>query len=234
MPLYDFHGNEIPTGATASVDDGFFNTFLFTKGIFIGDSLTYGTGCTKVAEQAYPVRFGQIAKWTVTNGGKGGATPTSWLAEKYSSYTYADYEVAFVELGTNRGLTDTLDSDVNPYENYADYADTHTGNYCKLIEKLKEDNNKLFIVLVISPNLVKGAYSSTPNVIIKIAEKYNLPVIDLRNIEEDLMNSKYSYRNDGTHLNAVGYMAKARAVYKRFCKICVDRAEEIKTMFFAI
>lgn len=238
MSIYDFHGNPIVSPTVNNVpDDGAFNTLLFKRAIFIGDSLTIGHGCSDRARESYPTRFGEITNWPITNAGVSGYSASTWLAEKYDSYTYTDYDVAFIELGANNGLTDTLDVDVAPYENYADYADTQTGDYCRLIKKLQEDNPKLYVVLVISPSLIPSVSQWHPaaDVIIKIGEFYDLPVIDLRNIPEDLMASKYR-STPGTnddHQNSVGYLAKARAVYKRFCEIVVERADEIWEMFFS-
>lgn len=224
--MYDINGNKLSIAAPET-DDGSYNTLLFKSIIFIGDSLTAGGSAGK-AENSYPSRFGQITGVSATNAGVSGANPTSWLANEYDKYTYTDYDLAFIELGTNLGLSNTLDTDVNQYDSYEDYADTNTGNYCRMIEKIKNANPKLFMVLVISPNMP----TSTSNVIFAIGEKYDMPVIDLRSIVEDLLNDKYRYAPGNIHQNALGYMAKARAVYKRFCKIVIDRADEIRKLLF--
>ena len=157
------------------------------KVLCIGDSLTSGANYTEEwgeqtspgasIDQNYPRMLGRLINGEVTNAGFSGYSASTWWNSKHSSYTYNDYDTFIIWLGTNNGLTDTLDTDVDPYDDYNDFAETETGYYCKIIEKIKEENKSCLIVLT-KIFASKDSVSETNTTIDHIAEKYNLPVID--------------------------------------------------------
>lgn len=157
------------------------------KVLCIGDSLTSGANYTAAwSQQAeagspidenYPRILGRLINGEVTNAGVGGYAPSDWWNNKKDSYTYNNYDTFIIWLGTNDGLTDTLATDVDPYDDYNDFAETETGYYCRIIEKIKENNPSCLIVLT-TVFASDGSVSTTNNAIRHIAEKYNLPVID--------------------------------------------------------
>ncbi len=215
--FYDGEGNNIviQSEMNASVLD--YLTDAFGTAICIGDSVTEGvvTGFGPVQKQlSYPTRLGKITGWTIENAGASGLTALQWWQQKFSDYDYTQYQVALIELGLNSGLTDTLDTDVTG-DDYTQYADTNTGGYCKIIEGIKAQNENIFIVLLISSNIA----SATADVIKKIGEKYSLPIIDLTdrtymNLTENKFHGKLSNGNyDYTHMNIMGYLAKAKLVH---------------------
>lgn len=157
------------------------------KVLCIGDSLTSGasyreewgevapTGAS--IDQNYPRMLGRMLNGEVTNAGFSGYSASTWYNNKIGEYNFANYDTFIIWLGTNNGLTDTLDADVNSHSDYHDFATTETGYYCKIIEAIKEQNNDCLIVLT-KVFASKGNVATTNVVIDKIAEKYNLPVID--------------------------------------------------------
>lgn len=157
------------------------------KILCIGDSLTSGASFDEAwgemaspgasIDQNYPRILGRMIDAEVANAGFGGYSASTWYNDKISGYNFADYDTFIIWLGTNHGLTDTLDTDVEPYENYADYANTETGYYCKIIETIKAQNNSCLIVLV-KVFASQDDYALTNVVIDKIATRYKLPVID--------------------------------------------------------
>ena len=177
---------EAPSYATAvdhTARDGLkaldrFWAYAMQKILCIGDSLTSGacwSGAWNGAsiDQNYPRLLGRMLDAETTNAGVSGLTASQWYKNEISKYNLADYDTFIIWLGTNSGLTDTLDTDVDPYTDYTDFADTNTGNYCKIIEKIKADNPDCLIILT------KVFVSNTTNVVIdKIALKYGLPVVD--------------------------------------------------------
>lgn len=105
---------------------------------------------------------------------------------------------------------------------YNEYANTHTGYYCKIIEAILNANPSLLFVLII-PARFFPTYGSTI-VIRKIAERYGLMVINL--YDSSLINlndNKYhGYLDaekqaqdirDTTHFNLIGYCYKAELIY---------------------
>lgn len=202
--------------------------------ICIGDSVTEGvtTGASSIRRDlSYPARLSKMTGWTIENAGAAGLTTLQWWQNKFSSYTYSDYQTAIIELGYNGGLTDTINSDTAG-DNYEQYADTNTGSYCKIIEGMKAQNSKIFIVLIISP----GFSANVANVVMKIAEKYSLSYIDLRdvsyvNLQDDKYHGKLSNDNmDYTHMNAVGYLAKAEFIRTKLIKIFEDNISTINSL----
>ncbi len=215
--FFDGSGNSITVESemNASVTD--FWTDAFSKCICIGDSVTEGVtvgagSCTEPFP--YPTRLAKMTGWTVKNAGAAGLTALQWWQQRFSQYDYTQYQIALIELGYNSGLTDTLDTDCTGND-YNAYANTNTGGYCKIIEGALEQNPNLYIVLIISP----GFGESVANVVKKIAVKYGLPVIDLRDVTYiRLQDAKFHTRPDGTvndytHLTAMGYLAKAKLVH---------------------
>ena len=185
--------------------------------IAIGDSLTQGsyTGNDLHVNQSYPAFMAKKMGNTVVNAGRAGWNTKEWWDGDSSSqkgfpyYTYTDYDTAVICLGTNGGLTDTLDTDVTPYESYTDYANTNTGCYCKIIEGMKAQNASINILLCnIWAGGGTGGIDVTNAVIDKIAKKYGLPVIDLLT-EFRTPFSIYHAVSGNIHLGRIGYARMA-------------------------
>ena len=180
----------------------------------IGDSLThgacyaYGFGGEAIKEN-YPYYMQRMLNTEAEDAGYSGITTKNWYNNHSTDYDYTDYNIAFIWLGTNGGLTDTLDTDVNPYNDYNDYADTNTGCYCKIIEKMKEDNPNIIIVLM---NLFTDSLGGESNITInKIATKYGLTVIPMN----DLTVADYPELHGNItniHFTKVGNMFIARRI----------------------
>lgn len=205
--------------------------------ICIGDSVTEGvtTGASGIQRSlSYPSRLTKRTGWTIENAGVAGVTALGWWQNQFSKYDYTKYQLALIELGYNNGLTDTLDVDCVG-DDYAAYADTNTGGYCKIIEGALAQNPNLYIVLIISP----GFGVNVANVVIKIAEKYSLPVIDLRDttyikLQENKYHGALSGGNmDYTHMNAIGYIAKAEFIRTELVKIFAENISTINALAIA-
>ena len=188
-----FKGAVIDTMSPYLPENTRFWSYAMGNILCIGDSLTEGAyyvsghavGSGASIKQNYPYMLGRMLGAEVTNAGYSGISASGWYANHISGYDYMDYDSVIIWLGTNNGLTDTLDTDVDPYSDYHDYANTETGNYCKIIEAIKESNPDIKIFL--TKIFASGGSVATTNVVIdKIAAKYGLFVID---------NSDLSYAN---------------------------------------
>ena len=120
-------------------------------------------------------------------------------------------------MGTNGGLTDTVDTDC--YEDYTQNADTNTGCYGKIIGKIKATAPKCKIFVVAGVNdYVRRATTMNPAVR-ALAEFYDVGLIDVENcIMSDAggggTEQRYLYRPiDGIHYNALGYMTLSNMFY---------------------
>ena len=182
--------------------------------VCIGDSLTEGaygvpSGSDPVVGKLnYPYYFGQLTGANVINNGKCGWTPKLHFENKpFENSLTADTDIVIIMLGTNNGLTDTLDADT-AYDNYNDYADTETGNYAKIIEYVNEKTaGNAKIILMTPPVTTRRNYiDDTSDVVKKLATKYGLDVID---VNASCGVTDYNIRKympvDELHFNAEGY-----------------------------
>lgn len=163
---------------------------LFTKNwayalcrtLCLGDSLTrgayYGVSPNFNCNENYPFFLAKMLGSTVTNGGKSGASASDYYTSQLGNYTLTNYDSFIIWFGTNNGLTDTLAADVDPYEDYNDFAATETGYYCKIISKIKAQVPDAFIVLAKVFAGGSPGPATTNAVIDKIAQKYGLLVVD--------------------------------------------------------
>lgn len=206
--------------------------------VCIGDSLTEGciVGSTVISEN-YPYYLKQFTGANVTNAGKMGYTAQDYWNYISNVPLTSATDIVIIMLGTNGGLTDTLEKDVafddrrtitedikTPYQNF---ANTNTGCYCKIIEYIMEKTqNHANIVLVIPPynyyNADKWHEVQTARPVIpKIGERYHIPVIDAYN--ESGMNAwnGSTYRpEDNIHFNAPGYKKLAGFIASALMSTC--------------
>ena len=188
----------------------------------IGDSLTYGVPADIGSSdptmpvpmrQNYPYYLGRMLNANVTNAGFSGDTTEVWFKRRYSNYTMSDYNAAIIFLGTNGNLTDTLDEDVNQYNDYNDYAQTNTGFYCRLIESIMHDNANCSIVLVNvwSVSNPMSVTDTTRDVIRQIGAKYGLPVVETYDLRY-AVNPIYHGNFNNVHMTKAGYLALANRI----------------------
>lgn len=181
----------------------------------VGDSLTEGVDYhDHVIIENYPYFLSTELGCSNINYGKMGLTSQQWWNWYKNSLTFDDsMDVVLIMFGTNGGLTvNTLDTDVEPYNNPDDYADTSVGCYCKLIESImSQTSNKTQIMLLTPPHTTyseaqENTVISSEATIRAIAKRYALPVIDVLN-ESGLnkFNGSVFRPNDGCHFNAKGY-----------------------------
>ena len=179
--------------------------YAFDRICCIGDSLTSGAyyggswGGASIA-QNYPTILSRMLNTLVKNSGKSGASAKTWYTSNMSGLTLADYGTFIIWLGTNQGLTDTISSDVDPYDDYNDFADTDTGYLCRTICQIKATvpDAHIIICTVFSTS---GDLDTTNAVINQIAEKYSLQIVD----NSDLDNTNYPlYHSNAVHFNKAG------------------------------
>lgn len=219
-----------------------FSSFYFKglKGIAIGDSLTHGvvdgtTGASKNTDKNYPYFLSKMLGCTIEKDGHPGIDASGYYNKYGSTKDYSEYDFAIVFLGTNYGLTDTLDNDTNN----APYADTDTGCYCKLIEKIKTDNPNCKIILcqtyttVGNKNIKPVSPKKVTNkVISQIAEKYNLISLDL---DIEPLNLTFVdgviHQFDKTHLGVGGYLFLASEIAKKLSQQIIENLGFINDIY---
>lgn len=184
----------------------------------IGDSLTFGSPADSSTmpypiSQNYPYYLGRMLGLSgdVTNGGVPNYGAKTYYNSKFSDFTLTDYNTFIIFLGTNSGLTDTLDTDVDPYEDSADFADTNTGCYCKMIREIYDAVPNAIIVLVNTWH-VAVVQPDTRTTIDKIGTKYGLPVVETYGVMRYGVNPVYHGGVDDVHCSKAGYLALANLI----------------------
>jgi len=181
--------------------------------ICVGDSLTEGARFNGdklgIISQSYPHYLGRMLSAEVTNAGASGYSASDWYEEKIDQYDFADYDCAVIWLGTNEGYTDTLAEDVEAYGSYQDYAKTETGYYCRIIERIKEQNPDCLILLM-NIYASKSDVELSNQVIDKIAQRYDLHVIDTQSLNMD--NTQLHAGRTNPHMGKAGNIAAARLI----------------------
>lgn len=184
--------------------------FSFTNITCIGDSLTFGAVYTasntyRQAYKPYPAILSVKTGATVSNIGDPGATASSWWTRHNNQIEEKTNQLTIIYLGTNGGLTDTISTDMVG-DDYEQWADTNTGSYGKIIAKSLATGSRVILVKIYSSS---GNKETTNSVIEKMAEKFNIPVIE----NEYLGDAKYHYYPNGTGVNSVHYNDFGYAVF---------------------
>lgn len=194
--------------------------YIFDKGICVGDSLTegYASATRLLIDQTYPYFLAKLmGNIPITNAGHSGLTTSQWWTNKFELYDFSDKDFCILYLGTNGGLTDTLTSDttISGGQTYLDYANTNTGNYCKIIEGAKSQNPNIRIFLVKCRQDSISTLTTTNSVISQIGTKYSLPVLDITQTSFiDLSTAAYHVDGETVHYGSIGNLALTRLLIR--------------------
>ena len=197
---------KIETGATKVTDDIYKLAFckIHKNVLCIGDSLTegYHNPDDIRVNMSYPSHMESLAGYNVTNKGQSGITALGWWNAYKDKVDFTEFDAVFIYLGTNGGLTDTIDADTIS-GNFETFAQTNTGGYCAIIAKIKSVNPKCKIYMIQYNNI-----TATSQVTAKIAKKYDcVTLLVTDNSVFNLTDSKF--HTDSTHYNSIGYWAFA-------------------------
>lgn len=190
----------------------------FDNFVCIGDSLTwcqvyYGSG---VADQRQAKKlWGDILAYNCnataqTIASPGDTAATSWPRVD-ASLTAKTNALTIVYLGTNAGLTDTLDTDAPEGVPYTSWADTNTGCYAKIVAKAQSLGYK---VMLIKPWAGGGdSLATTQDVIDQIGARFGCCVVEPFHTDD----MAYHYwpnlsGNNQLHYNDLGYAWFATAL----------------------
>lgn len=156
--------------------------------VCIGDSLTEGdygsnpAGTMNVHAENYPYFLAEITGANVKNAGRCGYSAELYYNNQLSKVELSEEtDIVLIMLGTNNGLTDTIDTDTSA-SHYSSYAKTQTGYYARIIETCMERTNGQAQIILMTPPVTtqrnRTSLETTVSVIKKFGEKYGLPVID--------------------------------------------------------
>ena len=199
---------------------------LLINTLCVGDSLTSGADYTTGTylgnmRENYPYYLKKMSHINVDYVSRPGWSAKDWWRD-YSGTDFSLYDSFIVWLGTNEGLTDTLNEDVIPYSNYVDFANTNTGCYCKIISKMIEQTPDARIFLV-NCWATSGNLATTNSVIQKIAELYPNNVVGIIDmVNSGLWDKSNQYLNhiiNNIHFSRVGNLFLANYIYENVKKL---------------
>lgn len=197
---------KIESGTSKAIDSIYRLAFckVHKNTLHIGDSLTEGyvnAGDIR-GDMSYPSHMASLAGYSVTNKGQSGITALGWWNAYKDKVDFTKCDAVFIYLGTNGGLTDTIEADTASGD-FNTFAQTNTGGYCAIVAKIKSVNPKCKIYLI-----QYNSVTATSQVIAKIATKYGcITLLVTDNSVFNLTDSKY--HTDATHYNTLGYWAFA-------------------------
>ena len=202
--------------------------------VCIGDSLTEGdygsnpAGTMNVHAENYPYFLAEITGANVKNAGRCGYSAELYYNNQLSKVALSEEtDLVLIMLGTNNGLTDTIDADTSA-SHYASYAKTQTGYYARIIETCMEKTNGRAQIILMTPPVTtqrnRTSLETTVSVIKKFGEKYGLPVIDnyyacgitYENIGKYMPIDKLHCGYTGYKLLANYIASRASDIYKDF------------------
>lgn len=210
--------------------DYLFHISLIGKKIYcIGDSQTQGYEPNGTyIDKPYPFWLSEYSGANVTNRGINGFDSIHYwdVISQGKVVIPNDVDIFTIMLGTNGGLNDGLSTDVEPYDNYEDFANTETGCYCKIIEHILSKNieSQIFLVKPMYNYYDEDKYNdllSAINEIPKIADRYKLPVINLFGESGISKFTLPHYSSDLLHFNdEKGHKIIANLIYRNIIAKC--------------
>lgn len=211
--------------------------------VCVGDSLTagyYHDGSKYlVAKENYPFYLKKILNCKIVdNYSESGYTSKDWYQKFSSKIQWANYDSVIIWLGTNGGLSDTIEEDTAN-----GFADTYTGHYCHIIDDAIKANPNIRIFLGTVFAVGGGSISDkagTNAVINKIATKYSsnvLGVVDNDNGElylgenQNLYHPFYKFNGDMLHFGKVGNLHLAKHYVDEICKTIEKDESKMEVLF---
>lgn len=198
--------------------------------VCIGDSLTEGdygsnpAGTMNVHAENYPYFLAEITGANVKNAGRCGYSAELYYNNQLSKVALSEEtDLVLIMLGTNNGLTDTIDADTSA-AHYASYAKTQTGYYARIIETCMEKTNGRAQIILMTPPVTtqrnRSSLETTVSVIKKFGEKYGLPVID------NYYACGITYENIGSYM-PIDELHCGYTGYKLLANYIASRASDI-------
>lgn len=231
--LYDIYGFLKKTGSRLNELEADGNVLAaFNNIICIGDSLTdsqvwTGAATVRQAYRTYPQILGKLCGTdSVTAYAQSGDTTIANWTRYNSQVSPQTNALAIIYLGTNGGLTDTLDEDAPADADPSTWADTNTGCYAKWVDKLLSLGYK---VLLIKPFGTSSQTTAlTKEVVGKIGARFGAAVLESFRSADD----KYHYYPDlsgtnGVHYNGLGYAWFASNLIHQVSKLPTDQMKLI-------
>jgi lysophospholipase L1-like esterase len=197
--------------------------YRFSSAICVGDSLTVGKQPGDTSRDNYPLYLSRMTGMRITNAGQSGATAKAWWDNWQTTYNYADYDCAFICLGTNGGV-------VKDSDNY--------NAYISIIDKMQADNPNIAIFLL--DCVGNNSDGTDANEIIKgIADAKGIDMLNvflndkiwLAGVNGQPQSPTHDMKGDPTHLSPMGYLLLANNVVREMCRVMFENMDNYNQRF---
>lgn len=226
----------------AEADKRIATKYYLNNVICVGDSLSegfYHNGSEYIiAKENYPYFLKRMLNCKIVdNYSIHGYTSKDWYQNFSSKVQWSNYDTAIIWLGTNGGLSDTIENDTAN-----GFADTNTGYYCHIVDDAIKANPNIRIFLV-NVYIASGSTSDkneTNIAINKIATKYSsniLGIIDTDNRivylgdNQELWHPFNKINGDKLHFGKVGNLRIAKYFIDEICKIIEKDESKMEVLF---
>lgn len=183
---------------------------LFKKITCIGDSLTWGQtylSSSDSYQNYYNYPYWLKQKYSFIESCSVLARPGYSAKEIWDNLAsninqIENNTMVFCLIGTNEGLTDTVETDCQGDDIISYNGNSNTGCYGKIIKTLL---NKNCNVIIITPWKSRGVdIDTTKTTCQKLAEKFNCLYVNIDDVFDESLRTQNNY-TDSTHLNGNGY-----------------------------
>ena len=205
----------------------------FDNIVCVGDSLTYsqvytGTSASRQAKRTYPQVLAKLCGNEQTTLARAGATALECWNEFSSQVIAKTNPLAIIYLGTNYGVTDTLDTDVVG-DNPDNWANNNVGCYCRFVQKFQSLGYKVLLLRIwVTSGTGDSDLTHTNSAINHIATRFGCAVMDVPKTAA----LEYHYYPDlsgynGVHYNDLGYSWFATKLIEKTGLLPVDQMKLI-------
>ena len=194
---------------------------MYDKIILCGDSLFNGQVYTgqsqsRTARKKCGEVMQSLTGVTTTTYATNGYSSTDWWTAYNANINEDGLYIVF--LGTNGGLTRTVSTDCAGSD-LTQFANTNTGNYGKILQKIKDNNYNAVLVqcYATSANL-----QNTRDAIDELSAKFGYPVISLDGFANEDIFHYYPHQTTNknqVHMNDYGYAYMANWIIKEINKL---------------
>ena len=186
----------------------------------LGDSLTYsqvytGANTSRQARKPWGEIIGNICGNTVEIIATPGYNATTWWNNYSDRLVAKENNIYLVYLCNNGELTDTIDTDCPPDVPMEDWANTNTGNLCRILQTIYNLGDKAILIK-------RREWDSDhvePNIVLdKFGVRFNFPVLDNTYFSGACYHTANGNVN-AVHYNDLGYCMFANYIIKQTGKL---------------
>ena len=205
----------------------------FDNIVCVGDSLTYsqvyvGVLDSRQAKRTYPEVLANLCSNTQLTLARSGATALACWDSFGDQVVAKENALGIIYLGTNYGITDTLDVDVIG-DDPNNWTANNIGSYCKFVQKMLSLGYKVLLLRIwATSGSGDSNLENTNNAITHIAERFGCAVMDVP-VTSALQFHYYPDLSgyNGVHYNDLGYSWFASQLINKISQLEINQLKLI-------